>query len=160
MEMGDLVLCGVLEELNLDDLVNIVSKEKQYIAKKSQDSLWRGQYCCVPLCCHSSGKQEERKQLFDERLSFHSFLDMATDKERAQQWIAKIRCDPGINFTIRNNTKVCSKHFTPDDFACGGGEPLAPRHVLKKTAIPMEIVQLQMYYSHILTSCRRKATFP
>jgi len=32
---------------------------------------------------------------------------------------------------------VYSKHFTPDDFICGGGKPLAPRHVLKTTAIPL-----------------------
>jgi len=61
---------------------------------------------------------------------------MTTDKERAQKSIVKIRRDPGNKFTIDKNTKVCSKHFTPDNFICGGGEPLAPRRVLKTTAIP------------------------
>ena len=131
--LGDLCL-GNDDDLTKDD--DIVSKDKGCIVKKSRDSLWRGQYCCVPLCRHSHGEQEERKELFNERLSFHSFPDMATDKERVQQWIAKIRRDPGINFVIHKSTKVCSKHFTPDDFTCGGGEPFAPRRVLKKSAIP------------------------
>ena len=27
------------------------------------DSLWWGQYCCVPMCHHSSGEQAERMHL-------------------------------------------------------------------------------------------------
>ena len=104
--------------------------------KNSRDALWQGQYCCVPLCTHSSGEQTERKQLLNERISFHSFPDLQTDKERARQWISKIRRDPGANFVINKNTKLCSKHFTPEDFVYGGGIPLAPRRLLKKTAIP------------------------
>jgi len=37
---------------------------------------------------------------------------------------------------INHNTKICNKHFIPEDFVCGGGDPLAPRHLLKKIAIP------------------------
>lgn len=29
--------------------------------------------------------------------------------------------------------------FTPDNFVCGGGEPFAPRRVLKKTVIPFGV---------------------
>ena len=53
-----------------DDLANnndIISKDENCVVKKSQDSLWTGQYCCMPLCHHSHGEQE-RKQLFNERL--------------------------------------------------------------------------------------------
>jgi len=64
---------SVLEELRLDsdgDLEenDVVNKKKEITVKKSRYSLWRGQYCCVPLCCHCYGEQEERKQLFDERI--------------------------------------------------------------------------------------------
>lgn len=99
-------------------------------------AIWHGQYCSVPLCTHSSGEQAERKQLMNERISFHSFPDLQTDKERARQWITKIKRDPGVNFVINTNTKICSKHFTPEDFVYGGGIPLAPRRLLKKTAVP------------------------
>ena len=88
--MEDLIPRSVPEDMCLpsdDDLAKndeILSKDNDCAVKKSRDSLWRGQYCCVPLCRHSHGEQEERKQLFNERLSFHSFPDMATDKERVQ----------------------------------------------------------------------------
>ena len=32
--------------------------------------------------------------------------------------------------------KVCSDHFKPDDFLCGGDDPQAARCMLTKTAIP------------------------
>jgi len=52
------------------------------------------------------------------------------------KWIAKIRRDLGPDFEINSNTKVCSNHFTPEDFSCGGTNSHAVRRVLKKTAIP------------------------
>jgi len=53
--------------------------------------------------------------------------------------------DPGPDFEINNNTKVCSNHFTPEDFSCGGTDPHAARCVLKKTAIVI-IVFLEQYH--------------
>ena len=44
-----------------NDLANndgIVSKDKDCVVKKSRDSLWKGQYCWMPLRHHSYGKQE------------------------------------------------------------------------------------------------------
>ena len=52
------------------------------------------------------------------------------------KWIAKIRRDPGPDFVINNNTKVCSNHFTPEDYTLGSMDKLAARRALKKTAIP------------------------
>ena len=99
----------------------------------SNKKAWRGQYCCVPLCRSSSGERAERERLGMPRLSFHSFPDVATHTGKI--WIAKIRRDPGPDFVINKNTKVCSLHFTPDDYI--SGDPLhAARRVLKATAVP------------------------
>ena len=47
----------------------------------------------------------------------------------------KIRCDPGRNFVVNQNTKVCSLHFSNEDYI--SGDPLhSKRHVLKHTAVP------------------------
>jgi len=107
-----------------------------FTRKKCRDSFWKGQYCCVPLCRHASGGTDERKRLGSGRVSFHSFPNMYTDKERAREWIIKIRRDPGKHFVINTNTKVCSEHFKPDDYLCGGDNPQAARRVLKETAVP------------------------
>jgi len=128
-------LGGELEDDLADDEYS-VDKGKHCNVKKSRDPLWKGYNCCVPLCRHSYGEQKERIQLHGERLSFHSFPSLSDDKERAQEWIARIRRDPGREFVINKYTKICNKHFIPEDFACGGGDPLALRRVLKKIAIP------------------------
>ena len=50
-------------------------------------------------------------------------------------WIAKIRQDPGPNFVVNKNTRVCSQHFTSDDFVRPLDCPsIKPR--LKPTAVP------------------------
>ena len=105
-------------------------------SKRSRDSVWKGQYCCVPLCRNASGGSAERRQLGSVRVSFHSFPNLSTDKKRAKEWIVKIRRDPGPDFVINNNTKVCSEHFKPEDFLCGGENPQAGRRMLTKTAVP------------------------
>lgn len=100
---------------------------RHYTAKQKA---WRGQYCCVPLCRSSSGEKAERERLGMQRLSFHSFPDVTTD--RGKMWITRVRRDPGRNFVINSNTKVCSLHFTPDDYISGK----SGRRVLNATAIP------------------------
>ena len=102
--------------------------------KLRSDDLWKGHYCCVPLCRHSSAENALRVRSGLPRLSFHSFPNIVKEKARAQQWISKIRRDPGPDFVINQNTKVCSEHFTADDYS--GKDPGAARRVLKKTAIP------------------------
>ena len=102
--------------------------------KLGSDKLWQGHYCCVPLCRHSSAENALRVRFGLPRLSFHSFPSIVKDKARAQQWISKIRRDPGPDFVINTNTKVCSEHFTADDYS--GKDPEAARRVLKKTAVP------------------------
>jgi len=78
---------------------------------------WGGQYCCVAMCRSSSRERLERERLGMSRLSFHSFRDVKTD--RAKLWIAKIRRDPGRNFVVSQNTKVCLLNFTVEDYISG-----------------------------------------
>ena len=78
------------------------------------DKLWKGSYCCVPLCHSSSGKNTERKKLGLPTVSFHVFPDIKTQK--GKDWIKRIRREPGPKFKVTKNTKVCSLHFTPQDY--------------------------------------------
>ena len=67
-------------------------------------------------------------------LSFHSFPDLKTD--RAKEWIVKIRRDPGVNFKINKNTKICSQHFKPDDYTFSEYELSSSKPRLRPTAVP------------------------
>ena len=114
----------------------VVVAEEVYRRRRCHGTYWKGQYCCVSLCHSASGAQAERKSLGYGRVSFHSFPNFTTDKERAMKWFAEIRRYPGPDFEINSNTKACSDHFTPEDFSCGGTDVHAARRVLKKTAVP------------------------
>ena len=86
----------------------------------------------MPLCHHSSAENTERVHFGLPRISFHSFPSIVAEK--VQRWISNIRRDPHTNFVINRNTKVCSEHFTADDYS--GKDPQAARRVLKKIAVP------------------------
>ena len=64
--------------------------------------------CCVPLCTKSGHRIVDGK-----RVSFHS---IPAKQSIRLQWIHAIRRDPGKVFKITRQTKVCSLHFTEDDF--------------------------------------------
>jgi len=53
-----------------------------------------------------------------DRVSFHSFPDINTDKGKL--WIAKIRRDPGHDFVVNKYTNVCSLHFRSAGFSSVG----------------------------------------
>ena len=74
-----------------------------------------------------------REHLGMQRVSFHSFPYITT--YIGKTWIAKIRRDPGPDFVINKNTKVCSLHFTSDDYISGDALHSAS-YVLKATAVP------------------------
>ena len=95
---------------------------------------WRGYYCCVPLCRSSSGEQFKRKRLGLPPISFHCFPDAKTEKGKL--WIAKIRRNPGKDFKITKNTKVCSLHFKPQDFLFSELYIDSSRPRLKPNAVP------------------------
>ena len=121
--------CKETCESNQTEEVEVL-QSYEYAAGRNR---WGGQYCCVPLCRSSSGERLERERLGMARVSFHSFPDVKTD--RGKLWIAKIRRDPGSNFVVNLNTKVCSLHFTTDDYISGDAIN-SKRRVLKATAVP------------------------
>ena len=88
------------------------SRCKKYLASPVVKA-WRGFYC-VPLCRSSIGDKSERKRLGIAPVSFHAFPDPKT--QNGKECITKIRRDPGPNFRKTKYTKICSLHFTPQDF--------------------------------------------
>ena len=117
---------------------------------------WSGQYCCVPLCRSSSGEGAQRERLGMPRLSFHSFPDITTDKGKT--WLAKIRRDSGPNFVVNKNTKVCSLHFTAEDYISGNALYSA-RRVLKPTTVPSVFPWTKEQY-HRTTAISQLAASP
>ena len=64
--------------------------------------------CCVPLCT----KKENRDENTGEKISFFRFPE---DETLRKQWLHAIRRDVGPYFSITEGTRVCSKHFKPED---------------------------------------------
>ena len=113
--------------------VNAAQNHLVHLSRSKEE--WRGDYCCVPLCRNSSAQNACREELGLPRVSFHSFPDVNTEK--GKQWIAKIRRDPGLAFTINKYTKICSQHFTTDDFVTSPVPGYSPvRSRLKASAVP------------------------
>ena len=67
-------------------------------------------------------------------LKMTSFPDLKTD--RAKEWIVKIRRDPGVNFKITKNTKICSVHFNADDYTFREYQITSSKRRLRQTAVP------------------------
>ncbi|XP_059360523.1 THAP domain-containing protein 2-like [Carassius carassius] len=79
------------------------------------------EHCCVPHCS-SSAK-------FNSVISFHTF---PSDVQQRKKWIINIRRD---NFIISYHTRVCSRHFVPEELK----EPaeVGGRRRLKSGAVPV-----------------------
>jgi len=90
---------------------SLESKKKPFSQLK--EAAWKGKYCCVPDCKNSSCREMERKLLGLPKLSFHSF---PKDEAMVRKWIIKIKQDLGPDFKLNDSTRVCSAHFTPDDY--------------------------------------------
>ncbi|XP_076864345.1 uncharacterized protein LOC143516556 [Brachyhypopomus gauderio] len=80
-------------------------------------------YCSVPFCSNS-----KRKQPY---LSFHDF---PKDKHLRSKWIAAIRREENVTFTVlRGSTYVCSQHFRSEELYVKEG---GSRSRLKKGSVP------------------------
>ncbi|XP_071352417.1 uncharacterized protein [Trachinotus anak] len=79
------------------------------------------EHCCVPLCT-SSAK-------FNSSISFHTF---PSDDQQRKRWIVNIRRE---NLIISHHTRVCSRHFVPEEVT----EPTGARgrRRLKPGAVPV-----------------------
>ncbi|XP_054877789.1 uncharacterized protein LOC129352697 [Poeciliopsis prolifica] len=78
------------------------------------------EFCCVPLCPVSSG--------CNKLLSFFSF---PSDEALRKRWIAAIRRD---NLVFKPQTRVCSRHFKPEDIK--ESKKKMGRRRLKRGAVP------------------------
>ena len=87
---GDGRIEGDIDELLASTSAISSQTDKGSSRKSCSDELWRGQYCCVPLCHHSSAENTERARFGLPRISFHSFPSIVTEKARAQRWISNI----------------------------------------------------------------------
>ncbi|XP_067130840.1 THAP domain-containing protein 1-like [Centruroides vittatus] len=76
-------------------------------------------FCCVPGCTNRG-----------RPYSFHKF---PKEPSLLGKWIEAIRRDPGPYFTITEYTRVCSAHFTSDDYR---DTLLGERARLKTNAVP------------------------
>jgi len=65
-------------------------------------------HCCVPLCTRKGYCEEETR----EKVSYFKF---PTQEKTRKQWIHAIWRDEGKDFQISSTTKVCLRHFKPDD---------------------------------------------
>ena len=72
------------------------------------------QNCCVPNCTKKKYRTEN-----GEKISYLKFPDDVILKKR---WLHAIRRDEGKAFRVNQNTKICSRHFKPEDLvkAIGG----------------------------------------
>ncbi|KAH9366631.1 hypothetical protein HPB48_018165 [Haemaphysalis longicornis] len=81
--------------------------------------------CCVPLC-HQRGYRDEN----GKKVTYHKFPAI---KKVLKQWIIAIKRDPGTYFSIERTTKVCSRHFTENDFV---PNVASGRRYLRENAVP------------------------
>ncbi|KAH9364378.1 hypothetical protein HPB48_016257 [Haemaphysalis longicornis] len=81
--------------------------------------------CCVPLC-HQRGYRDEN----GKKVTYHKFPAI---KKVLNSWIIAIKRDPGTYFSIERTTKVCSRHFTENDFV---PNVASGRRYLRENAVP------------------------
>ncbi|KAL1442855.1 hypothetical protein MTO96_030589 [Rhipicephalus appendiculatus] len=82
-------------------------------------------HCCVPQCKQRGFRDED-----GSKVSFFSFPKDADWKKR---WIIAIKRDEGPFFTVTKFTKVCSRHFTEDNYL---PNVAGNRRFLKQDAVP------------------------
>lgn len=83
-------------------------------------------HCCVPFCTSDS------RYNVGKNISFHRIPAVHVEPKRHQEWLNRIRRDPGPYFKISTCTRVCSKHFIPSDFM----RTLTGKRNLKPDCVP------------------------
>ena len=79
------------------------------------------QFCCAGGCQNSSANRKD--------ISFHGLR--LNSKSLLSVWITKMKRDPRY-FNVNRHTKICSEHFTSDDFI----DPYSSKKRLKADAVP------------------------
>lgn len=84
------------------------------------------QNCCVPKCT---------KKIYVEdglKISYHKFPE---DRDLLKKWLIAIRRDLGRYFKVTAHTRVCSRHFKPQDYKSSLG---SRKRDLLPEAVPSE----------------------
>lgn len=91
--------------------------------------------CAFPGCLNREKPARVRKSALptppDDRLTFHTFP--LNDPERLTLWLLAVQRDVDLPLRYVKQMKLCSEHFSPDDFRPGLGKI---RRFLKSTAVP------------------------
>ena len=68
-------MAEILDERDASETDNgDISTKISSTGKRSRDLMWKGQYCCVPLCHNASGRSAEQRQFGSVRISFQICL--------------------------------------------------------------------------------------
>uniref|UniRef100_A0A673H3R2 THAP-type domain-containing protein n=1 Tax=Sinocyclocheilus rhinocerous TaxID=307959 RepID=A0A673H3R2_9TELE len=100
--------------------------------------------CACPGCPNREKPAKVRKSALptptDDRLTFHTFP--VNDPKRLRRWLLAVQRD--VDFPLRyvSQMRLCSEHFSPDDFKTGPGKI---RRLLKSTAVPSLFLQNKEY---------------
>lgn len=115
-------------------------------------------HCCVPLCTQRGTLGPNW-----EKVGFFSF---PKDELLKKVWLTKIRRDPGKDFNLNDNTKVCSVHFEPGEIkkGYGGKMSLIRRHEVFPTKFswrtsPRKRPAPFLRKDPLKGNCRRKCLF-
>ncbi|XP_055334087.1 uncharacterized protein LOC129585444 [Paramacrobiotus metropolitanus] len=103
---------------------------------------YSGYKCCVPGC--GIRAQVEGKS---EKITFHVFPGLGTSS-RFCEWMNRIRC--AISWKPDRHSRVCSKHFRPEDFVQETARGKQPRtNLLKKDVVPSVLQCVEKFRSPI-----------
>uniref|UniRef100_A0A672MJB5 THAP-type domain-containing protein n=1 Tax=Sinocyclocheilus grahami TaxID=75366 RepID=A0A672MJB5_SINGR len=90
--------------------------------------------CAFPGCFNRQKAVRLRPRPLspEERLTFHRFP--LNDPQRLRLWLLAVRRDTGLPVQSLDVLRLCSQHFSRDDFRSDKG---SVRRYLKSTAVPV-----------------------
>lgn len=94
--------------------------------------------CAFPGCPNREKITSKRKGALtlpqNERLTFHRFP--SNDRERMNLWLLAVQRDVNLPINFVKHMRLCSEHFSPDDF-----KSVQQKRLLKSTAVPNLFIQ-------------------
>ncbi|XP_056123687.1 FAD synthase isoform X1 [Rhinichthys klamathensis goyatoka] len=93
--------------------------------------------CAFPGCFNQEKSLRLRQwaSMQEESLTFHTLP--LNDVKRLNRWLLALRRDSGSPIQSVRGLRVCSEHFSPDDFSVAKGN----KRRLKSTAVPKQFVR-------------------
>ncbi|KAK7157628.1 hypothetical protein R3I93_008961 [Phoxinus phoxinus] len=93
--------------------------------------------CAFPGCFNQEKSLRLRQwaSMQEESLTFHTLP--LNDEKRLNRWLLALRRDSGSPIQAVRGLRVCSEHFSPDDFSVAKGNTRR----LKSTAVPKQFVR-------------------